>query len=80
MQVFWAFFRVFSTFFDHLISILMSSVSDCDSLVIVRGFSLEFAQIYLAVLVWCGGELASPDFYSRAHIFFRELRACLNAV
>ena len=43
------------------------------------GFSLEFAQIYL-LLVLCGGELASLDFYSRAHLFFWEVRACLNAV
>ena len=28
MRVFWAFLRVVSTFFDHLISILMSSVSE----------------------------------------------------
>ena len=59
---------------------LFFSFRNCDSLVIVGAFSLEFAQIYLALLVWCGGELASPDFYSRAHLFFWEVRACLNKV
>ena len=29
---------------------------------------IKYPQIYLPLLVWCGGELASLDFYTRAHL------------
>ena len=53
---------------------------NCDSLVIGGEFSLGFAQIYLALLVWCGGEFASLDFYARAHFTLWVVRACMNTV
>ena len=81
MVSFWAFLRVFSTIFDHLIfNFDVFGFRNCDSLVIDGEFSLGFAQIYLALLVWCGGQFASLDFYSRAHFSLWEVRACMNTV
>ena len=68
MQVFWAFSRLISTLFGHLISILMSSVSEIGILLVIMGGLTSGLLKYLALPVWWVGRIASLDFHSRAHL------------
>ena len=83
MRVFWAFSRLIYTLFGHLISILMSSVSEIGILFLVimgRGGLTSDLLKYLALPVWWVGRVASLDFHSCAHFLMAGEGVELNAV